>query len=457
MKNFYTSLCLIICFTIANTFAQNSSTIQLSIDQFPKAIKQNSTAKIKLTVANIGKEINQNVIVKYAIDDNIIASQKMTLSILELKTQEIEYTHEFNLPIKEHKLKIWITDEFNNDLNRSLNEVEVDFLVARVTVPQLPLIEEFTSSTCGPCASFNNTFDPFLSSINANENGGQVAAIKYQMNWPSPDDDPSYNSDGNGRKNSYAVGGIPKSYLNGVATSTFNQSVITAASGESAFNLVPYYYFSGDTLKATGTATSYTTMSTTLRLHLAITEDFYSYSGGTTSQTTFHYVERKMLPNYVGTVLTNIHEDTTYTTNRNYKLTYGNVTQNSYNIWGTSTGITLVSWIQNTDTKEIYQAAFTNTPSALGLQAQTVENSMEVFPNPANENFTIKLELIEKAEVSYFINDLSGKLIQAPIVQELPAGKHVLQTSTVNLLPGIYLCNIKANNKTYTERIVVTK
>jgi hypothetical protein len=221
--------------------------------------------------------------------------------------------------------------------------------------------------------------------------------------------------------------------------------------------LVPYYYFSGDTLKATGTATSYTTMSTTLRLHLAVTEDFYSYSGGTTSQTTFHYVERKMLPNYVGTVLTNIHEDTTYTTNRNYKLTYGNVTQNSYNIWGTSTGITLVSWIQNTDTKEIYQAAFTNTPSALGLQAQTVENSMEVFPNPANENFTIKLELIEKAEVSYFINDLSGKLIQAPIVQELPAGKHVLQTSTVNLLPGIYLCNIKANNKTYTERIVVTK
>jgi hypothetical protein len=457
MKNLYPFLCLIICFTMANSMAQNSSNIQLNIAQFPKAIKQNSTAKIKLIVGTSGEEINKNVIVKYAIDENIIASQNVLLNIAESKTQEIEYTYEFNIPIKEHKLKIWMTDESNNDLNRSSNEVEVDFFVSRVTVPQLPLIEVFTSSTCGPCASFATTFDPFMSSISANQNGGQVAAVKYQMNWPSPGDDPSYNSDGNGRKTSYAVTGIPKSFLNGVATSTFNQTVIADASGQTAFTVVPYYYFSGDTLKATGTATSHTSMTSTLRLHLAITEDFYTYTDGTTSQTTFHYVERKMLPNYVGTILTNVHEDTTYTTKRNYKLNYGNVTPGSYNIWGTSAGITVVSWLQNTDTKEVYQSAITNTPSALGLQTQTAEGSMQVYPNPANESFTIKLELNESAEVSYFLNDISGRLIQDPIVQELPAGKHVLQTSTTNLLPGIYFCNIKANNKTFTERIVVTK
>jgi hypothetical protein len=47
--------------------------------------------------------------------------------------------------------------------------------------------------------------------------------------------------------------------------------------------------------------------------------------------------------------------------------------------------------------------------------------------------------------------------VQAPVIQELPAGKHILQTSTQNLLPGIYICTIKANDTTFTERVMVTK
>lgn len=296
-----------------------------------------------------------------------------------------------------------------------------------------------------------------MSSINANEDGGQVAAVKYQMNWRAPGNDPSYNSEGNNRRNSYNVTGIPITYLNGLATSTFNQSVIGGASGESAFKLVPYFYLSGDTLKATGTMVSYTTMSEGLRFYLALTEDFYTYTGGTTSQTTFHYVKRKMLPNHVGTVITNIIEDSIYVTNRSYKLTYGNVLSPSFNIWATSAGFTLVSWIQNTGTKQVYQSAIATTPSALSIDENKIQNGIEIFPNPANEEFTIKLLINQSAHVSYTLNDLTGKLIQQPITQELPAGKHILQTSTQNLLPGIYICTIKANEQVFTERIVITK
>jgi hypothetical protein len=440
-----------------NSFAQNNADLQLSIIEFPKVIKQNAGVKIKFLVSNVGKAYHNSVIVNYAIDGVVIASKNIDLKIADQENQSIALDYVFDLFAKEHQLKIWLTDQVNNMEIKTINSLAVDFLVARTTVPQLPLVEEFTSSTCGPCASFNSTFDPFLSSINANKDGGQAAAVKYQMNWPSPDNDPSYNSDGNGRRTFYAVSGIPKSFLNGTANTSFNQSVIDAASGESAFKLVPYFYISGDTVKATCTATSYTNMSTSLKLQMALTEDYYAYTGGTTSQTTFYYAMRKMFPNYVGTVISNIHEDTTYTSNKNYKVTYGNVTQNSFNIWGTSAGFTLVAWIQNTTTKEVYQAAFANTPSALNLSEQLKNSFLEVFPNPAEESFTIKLNLNEQAQVTYTLTDVTGKMVQQPIVKELPAGKHVLQTSTENLLAGVYFCTIKANGQSFTERIMVTK
>lgn len=457
MKKIYSIIALFIGCVSQQTSAQANETPELSFASFPKVIKQNSTETIAVNFKATAHPFNQTVLINYAIDNVIISSENVQLNLQKNASQQHKISYDFYLKAKEYTLKVWITDPLITDISKALNTIESSFWVARTTVPQLPLIEEFTSSTCGPCASFNSTFDPFLGSINANENGGQVAAVKYQMNWPPPGDDPSYNSDGNGRKNSYGVGGIPKSYLNGIATSTFDQSVIDAASGESAFMLVPYFYLSGDTVKAFCNAVSYTSMTGSLRLHLALTEDFYAYTGGTTSQNTFHFVTRKMLPNYVGTILNNIHEDTTYTTTRNFKVTYDTVTQNSYNIWSTSAGFTLVAWIQNTSTKEVYQAAFANTPSALSLAEKTNKKSMEVFPNPANERFTIALALAETATVSYTLTDINGKLIQQPVTQELPAGKHLLQTSTQGLLPGIYICSIKANETVFNERIVITE
>ncbi len=457
MKKIYSLLFTFICITFINVYAQSNTDLKLSIVEFPKVIKQNNSAKIKVSISNDAQEFSKNVKVHYAIDGEEIALQNVQLTIQPQRFQEVEFSYTFDISVKNHLLKVWLTDASNIDISNLINSAELDFLVARTTVPQLPLIEEFTSSTCPPCASFNSTFDPFLSSINANEDGGQVAAVKYQMNWPTPGDDPSFNSDGSNRRNSYNVTGIPITYLNGVATSTFNQSVIDGASGESAFKLVPYFYLSGDTLKATGTAVSYTTMSEGLRLYLALTEDFYTYTGGTTSQTTFHYVMRKMLPNHVGTVITNIIEDSTYITNRSYKLTYGNVVSPSFNIWATSAGFTLVSWIQNTSTKQVYQSAIATTPSALSIDENEKQNGIEIFPNPSNDEFTIKLVIDQKADVSYTLNDLTGKLIQQPVTQALPAGKHILQTSTQNLLPGIYICTIKANEQVFTERIVITK
>jgi hypothetical protein len=437
--------------------ATNTDELKLQIKSFPRVTKNDTQAGLKFEITTVEKDFKGQVFLHLAIDERMVKTQQLSIDLPVGKSIEISTDLLIHESLQAHQLQLWLDVKEGNNIPKSTSTSKVDFFVARNTVPQLPLIEEFTSSTCGPCASFNTTFDPFLSSIDANIPGGQAAAVKYQMNWPPPGDDPSFNSDGNSRRNSYGVNSIPLSYLNGVATSTFNQAVIDAASGQSPFNLTPYFYLSGDTIKATCTAESFTNMTEILRLYLALTEDFYTYTGGTTSQTTFKYVMRKMLPNYVGTVLTNINADTTFITNRNYKLTYGNVVPSSFNIWGTSAGFTLVTWIQNTSTKEVFQAAVANTPSAQFLNESSVTSGLQIYPNPAEEFFSLKLELSEPANVSYTLSDLSGKLVQQPVTQQLPAGKHLLQTSTAELRAGIYVCSVKANNQVYTQRVTVIK
>ena len=106
------------------------------------------------------------------------------------------------------------------DPNPSDNVVTGNFLGVSNQVQRNCLIEEFTSSTCAPCASFNSTFDPFIASINVNNQSSNFNIIKYQMNWPSPGNDASYNAHGNVRRGYYGVSGIPDHYTNGTVSYT---------------------------------------------------------------------------------------------------------------------------------------------------------------------------------------------------------------------------------------------
>jgi hypothetical protein len=98
-----------------------------------------------------------------------------------------------------------------------------------------------------------------------------------------------------------------------------------------------------------------------------------------------------------------------------------------------------------------------NTPSAQFLNESSVTSGLQIYPNPAEDFFSLKLELNEPANVSYTLSDLSGKLVQQPVKQQLPAGKHLLQTSTADLQAGIYVCSVQANNQIYTQRVTVIK
>ena len=179
-----------------------------------------------------------------------------------------------------------------------------DTLLRELSIPaqiiyRIPMFEEFTSSTCAPCASFNNgTFNPFLASHTDDE----LTLVKYQMNWPGAGD-PYYTAEGGVRRTYYGVNAVPDLYVDGKVCAT-NSGAINAAYNATAgttcyvaiestheiqgnnviidANIVPYAAYNGVTVQ------------------MAIVEKITTQNVATNGETEFHHVMMKMVPNASG-------------------------------------------------------------------------------------------------------------------------------------------------------------
>ncbi|MDA3954350.1 MAG: T9SS type A sorting domain-containing protein [Bacteroidales bacterium] len=114
--------------------------------------------------------------------------------------------------------------------------------------------------------------------------------------------------------------------------------------------------------------------------------------------------------------------------------------------------VTTIVFLQNEETKEIYQAAYTNIFSTVLTSInETFENILDieytVFPNPANEILTIKLykSLTYALDINIFNNVgmlvKSGKLYKGNIqreinINDLPAGVYYLKLGNTDKLFG---------------------
>lgn len=82
---------------------------------------------------------------------------------------------------------------------------------------------------------------------------------------------------------------------------------------------------------------------------------------------------------------------------------------------------------------------------------------LSVYPNPANNFVNINLELRKTENVAVRVCNLLGKVVLAPELRSLPAGKGALQLNTEGLSAGIYLINVQVGAKTYTEKVIISK
>ncbi|MEO8150894.1 MAG: M4 family metallopeptidase [Bacteroidia bacterium] len=87
--------------------------------------------------------------------------------------------------------------------------------------------------------------------------------------------------------------------------------------------------------------------------------------------------------------------------------------------------------------------------------ADLINTGINLSPNPFNNTFNLKINLIEDANVSVTIYDMMGKEVDRVMEnQTKQKGLVQFQYNNEKLPPNIYMCVIEINGKRYTEKIV---
>ena len=97
--------------------------------------------------------------------------------------------------------------------------------------------------------------------------------------------------------------------------------------------------------------------------------------------------------------------------------------------------------------------AYLNSVTGIAGLSNTV-SSFTVFPNPAHDQISIKMELKEAATVMIDIADITGKQV-AVIMNERQSGLITKQFPIANLPNGSYLVRLKVNGNTTTQKLTV--
>ncbi len=322
------------------------------------------------TILNAGITTITDAEVDWQLDGGLIHNSTFSgLSIATQETYDFTCTDLLAAVIGEHNLKVWIKN-INGSLDNNQENDTLSKLVTRVclTVPKKPLFEEFTSSTCAPCASFNSGFVPWC---DTHEN--DITLIKYQMNWPSPGD-PYYTAEGGVRKDFYGVNAVPDLYCNGgnVATSVPDVQVAfdQALTQIGMMDLVATHTMNGHVIDITATVLPYANF-TDCNLYIVVMERITHNNHSTNGETSFEHVMMKMIPDAIGTTL-NLVDRVPFTISESVDLTGTNVEE-----W---TDLIVGIFVQDQGFKLVYQSAYSTENVILGTEARLASISKDGTP-----------------------------------------------------------------------------
>jgi len=273
--------------------------------------------------------------------------------------------------IGSHNLKVWIST-VNGDVDDNQTDDTINKTVHRVcyVIPRVPLFEEFTSSTCGPCAAFNSSFVPWC-----NSHDSLITLIKYQMNWPGSGD-PYYTLEGGVRRDYYGVGFVPDLYTNGaeVATDiTAVQAAFDMATQQiGMMKMVSSDSLAGHVITVDATILPFTNF-TNCHVYIVVMEKVTYNNTGTNGETSFEHVMMKMLPDAYGTAV-NFTDRVPYTIHQVADLTGTHVERWDDLIVGII--------VQDDATKEVYQSAYSVVNGAFNNEARLSNILVNQTPLP---------------------------------------------------------------------------
>ena len=213
------------------------------------------------------------------------------------------------------------------------------------------VLECFTSTTCGPCASANPALDNLI-----NNNADKLIAIKYHVNWPSAGDPMNLHNPGDvsSKVSFYSINAVPYSVGDGTwvgNSSSVSQAMVNQwAAVDSPIDMRMTYYFNAaqDTMFVVvmGRASS-AINSNSLKLNISVIEKTMEYASapGSNGERIFHNVMKKLLPSAAGTSIAAMEAGDYFA----YKYSWA--LANVMNV----SELTAVAWLQDGTTKQMIQ------------------------------------------------------------------------------------------------------
>ncbi len=359
-----------------------------------------------------------------------------------------------------YTIKIWASNiNGHADQNAANDTITANISIASQSTQRMPLYEEFTSSTCAPCAAGNAAMTPVL-----NANSGKWVMVKYQMSWPGSGD-PYYTAEGGVRRQFYGVNAVPDLYVDG--TTNLSPSQVSATGINQAYGKPSFVSLSAElTINYDHSIDLDVSINPLVdinnsKLFVAIVERKTFNNVKSNGETEFHYVMKKMLPNANGTAVT-LTNGNTLTKNFNYKFK-GNyrlpssagdpINHNIEHSVENFDSLVAVVWLQNTTTKEVYQAAMSTVATGI----DNIENASinAVYPNPATDMMNVKFSLKNSASVSYTIVNNLGQVVLSENLGTLSAGNHNERIDVSSLSSGLYMFSMLIDGKIVTKKISI--
>ncbi len=323
---------------------------------------------------------------------------------------------------------------------------------------RLTLVEGFTSNTCGPCASFNSSYTPILEANTPNEgNTAGVAVLKYQMDWPSPGNDPSNNNDADSRRSFYGVTGIPDWKIDGEALAAGSQAEIDAANAvDSYLEIDAAYTLTGTTIDVEVEFTPLADLGPGHYYFVALANKSYNFSGGTNGETSFKHVFRKMLPSAAGGWLAALDSGVTVTKSDSYTFTVGTPVQDDYTFWNADFEVVVFVQKKTGGSSDVLNSTIA-TEGALGIKdGDSDDFGILLYPNPTNDQANIVFDGNGSDDVIVTVYDNVGKLVMTQNHGSL-SGRQTINMNTSDMEAGMYHVNIQMGNRKANSTLVVNK
>jgi hypothetical protein len=122
--------------------------------------------------------------------------------------------------------------------------------------------------------------------------------------------------------------------------------------------------------------------------------------------------------------------------------------------------LSLVAFIQNESTSEVYQAALETIGGITGVESNPGEQSPDgkiflVYPNPANRFACITFNQVSRSEMTLELVDNSGRMVYST---RIPTGISKQEIPIDELPEGLYMIRLFSQQKlTGTSKLIIMR